>query len=79
MSLLIDNALIYTNNSDNEVYHYEYDTAGKLVKTTIENGESTRLITYQHHDNRSIAEIQEKEFDVRNVQYFNEKKQVVEE
>ena len=68
-----------TNNSDDEIYHYQYDGKDRVVKVAIENIERTRLMKYQYFEDRQMAEIQEKEFDVRNIQYFNKNNKVVEE
>ena len=68
-----------SNNSDNEVYHYEYDGKNRLIKVTIQNEEWTRTMTYQYFEDRRMAEIQERVSDVRTIQYFNKKGQIVEE
>ncbi len=68
-----------TNNSDNETYHYQYDDQGRVEKVTIKNDGRTRYMTYQYFADRQMAEIEEKDIDLRNIQYFNEKGQLVEE
>ena len=68
-----------TNNSDNEVYHYKYDPQGRIEKVTIKNDGQTRNMTYQYFEDRRMAEIEEKDIDLRNIQYFNNKGLLVEE
>ena len=68
-----------SNNNYEEIYHYKYDDKGRLSKVIIENGDSSRLLTYQYFDDRQMAEIEERNLDLRTIQYFNKKKQIIEE
>jgi YD repeat-containing protein len=68
-----------TNNSLSEVFDYEYDGQNRLLKVQIKNEESTKTMTYQYFADRQMAEIHEPGSDLRTIQYFNKKGQVVEE
>ena len=68
-----------TNNSYDEIYHYEYDRQNRIFKVKIEGGERSRTMTYNYYPNRQMAEIQERDTDVRTIQYMNDKGQIIEE
>lgn len=68
-----------SNNSYDEVFYYSYDSSNRLAKVSVKGKDTTRLMTYQYFPDRQMAEIQEREIDVRTIQYFNKKKQVIEE
>ncbi|MEO1261768.1 MAG: hypothetical protein AAFZ15_23390 [Bacteroidota bacterium] len=68
-----------TNNTYEEVYQYEYDQKNRLINVNIEGKDLTRTMSYQYFPDRRMAEIQERDIDVRTIQYLNNKGQIIEE
>ncbi len=68
-----------TNNSEEETHYYHYDWKNRLIEVEIKNNELSRKMIYSYFEDRSLAEIQEKDLDLRTIQYYGENGKVAEE
>ncbi|HFA48367.1 MAG TPA: hypothetical protein ENJ95_05030 [Bacteroidetes bacterium] len=68
-----------TNNLDDEIYYYHYDDKQRLKEIEIKNEKHSRKVEYTYHLDRKIAEIKEKDIDLRTVQYIDKKGKTLEE
>ncbi len=68
-----------SNDEEEGIRDYRYDRKNRLVEVEINNQGQSKKIIYSYFEDRSLAEIQEENLDLRTIQYFGKNGKVVEE